>query len=100
MKNIIESFKKKIEKRNKLKNRFYVMGSGDWYFDSSKADLIFKYFDGENHYALYLTDKGNWIEIKNKSDAQILNADYVKSFMKANNKMELYKQYFGELEEI
>ncbi|MDK0734758.1 hypothetical protein P7A61_04150 [Clostridium perfringens] len=98
MKKFIGSFLNRQKDRKKLKERFFIINDEWlWYFDSSKADLILKYFDGRDNLCLYLTDKGNWVEVKNKTNAKILGAYEVKELFKTYNKLELYEQYFGIL---
>lgn len=103
MKKFIGSFlnrqKDRKKLKEKLKERFFIINDEWlWYFDSSKADLILKYFDGRDNLCLYLTDKGNWVEVKNKTNAKILGAYEVKELFKTYNKLELYEQYFRNLE--
>lgn len=100
MKKIIDNLKERIEKRNKIKNRFFVISNEGWYFDSSKARLIQKYFRYGENYTLYLTDSGNWIEIRNRNSAEKLNSKEVKVILKELNKVKVYEKYFEKLEEV
>ncbi|MDK0850783.1 hypothetical protein P5F25_02520 [Clostridium perfringens] len=99
MKKLIDNFRERIEKRNKIKNRFFVISDEGWYFDSSKANLIAKYFKWQFNYELYLTDNGNWIEIKNRHYANKLNSKEARNILKELNKVKVYEKYFEKLDE-
>lgn len=89
-----------IEKIKRQRNRFIIIINKSQYFDSSKAKFIIGYVGFHSNYELYLTDNGEWVEIKSKKEVNFLEKEEARRILRTLNAIEEYEKYFNKLEVI
>lgn len=89
-----------IEKIKRQRNRFIIIINKSQYFDSSKAKFIIGYTRVYSNYELYLTDNGEWVEIKSKKEVIFLDKEEAGRILRNLNAVEEYEKYFNKLEVI
>lgn len=89
-----------IKKIKNQRNRFIIIINKSQYFDSSKAKFIIGYTRFHSNYELYLTDNGEWVEIKSKKEVIFLEKEEVGRILRNLNSIEEYEKYFNKLEVI
>ncbi|WP_349401339.1 hypothetical protein [Clostridium perfringens] len=89
-----------IEKIKRQRDRFIIIINKSQYFDSSKAKFIIGYTRFYSNYELYLTDNGEWVEIKSKKEVIFLDKEKAGRILRNLNAVEEYEKYFNKLEVI